>query len=350
MVWGLLVTGTVPSHGQWLKYRTPGIPRLPDGKPDLSAPAPKTADGKPDLTGIWRARAGGYALDATSDLKPGDIAPWAEALYRQRQQNFLKDSPASHCFPTPGPQISSWLYKIVQTPHVVVFLPEAYPLPSAFRQILMDGRALPEDPNPTWQGYSAGHWDGETLVVESAGFNDRTWLDAGGHPHTADLRVTERFRRTDFGHMQLNTTFNDPKAYARSWTVSIEVELVPDTELLEYVCNENERDFEHFVTTQDDHDKFTENLKVPLQTLEKYAGIYARGTLIYQVTLADGQLMVKPPGGGGRIHFVAQSETTFARALIGDSVEFVSDAKGTVTRFNYRSPEEGEWEAYRRME
>jgi hypothetical protein len=177
--------------------------------------APKAADGMPDLSGIWRARAGGYALDVTSDLKPDEIQPWARALYQQRQENFARDSPALHCLPTFGPAVSSWMYKILQTPTVIAFLPEAYPLPSAFRQILLDGRALPKDLNPTWQGYSVGHWEGDALVVESAGFNDKTWLDLGGHPHSADLHMTERFRRRAFGHMQLQTTFNDPTVYAR---------------------------------------------------------------------------------------------------------------------------------------
>jgi hypothetical protein len=346
---GMLAT---PCHGQWLKYPTPGIPRTADGKPDLNAPAPKTADGKPDLSGIWRANAGGYSLDVTSDLRPGEIQPWAAALYKQRVENFGKDNPAGRCFPTLGPGISAWLYKIVQTSEVIAFLPEAYPLPSAFRQILVDGRELPEDPNPTWQGYSVGHWDGDTLVIESAGFNDKTWLDLGGHPHTEELRVTERFRRKDFGHMELKTTFEDPKAYARPWTVSIEVALQPDTELLEYVCNENERDFQHFVTTGEDQKKFRSDVKVAPQTLAKYAGIYespaAAGKLTYEVTLVGDQLMVKPPAGGGRIHFQAESATTFSRAMVGDSIEFVSDAQGAVTHFIYRSTEEGERKAIRK--
>jgi hypothetical protein len=341
-----------PLYAQWLKYPTPGIPRTSGGKPDLSAPAPRLADGKPDLSGIWRAHAGGYALDVTSDLKPGEILPWAEELYRQRQARFGQDNPTAHCFPAPGPQISSWLYKIVQTPSVIAFLPEAYPLPPAFRQVLTDGRGLPKDPNPSWQGYSVGHWDGETLVIESAGFNDKTWLDIGGHPHTEDLRVTERFHRTDFGHMQLKTTFDDPKAYARPWTVSIEVELVPDTELLEYVCNENEKDFQHFVTTVDDQKRFHTSAKIAPEILAEYAGVYESpipgGALTYEVSIAGDQLMVKPPGGGGRIQFPPESQTTFSRAIVGDSVEFVRDAAGTVTHFIYRSPEEGETKATRR--
>ena len=345
------VLGT-PSYGQWLNYSTPGIPRNQEGKPNLTAPAPKTADGRPDLSGIWRAHPGGYSLDVTSDLKPDEIQPWADALYKQRVENFGRDNPAWRCFPTIGPGISAWVYKILQTPGVIAFLPEAYPLPSAFRQILVDGRKLPQDPNPAWQGYSVGHWEGDALVVESAGFNDKTWLDLGGHPHTENLRVTERFHRRDFGHMELKTTFADPKAYARPWTVSIDVELLPDTELLEYVCNENERDFQHFITTDEDRKKFRVDVKVAPQTLAKYVGVYEStvtgGKLTYEVTLVGDRLMVRPPTGGGRIHFTAESETIFTRAIAGDSIEFVSDGKGAVTHFIYSSPEEGERKAVRK--
>jgi hypothetical protein len=341
-----------PSDAEWLTYPTPGIPRTSNGRPNLSAPAPKTADGKPDLSGIWRAHAGGYSLDVTSDLKRGEIQAWADALYRQRQARFGMDNPALRCFPTIGPGISSWLYKIIQTPTVTAFLPEAYPLPPAFRQVLTDGRGLPKDPNSTWQGYSVGHWEGDTLVVESAGFNDKTWLDIGGHPHTEDLRVTERFHRIDFGHMQLRTTFDDPKAYTRAWTVSIEIELVPDTELLEHVCNENERDFQHVVTTDEDRKGFQTDVRVSPEMLTQYAGTYDSPVpgraLTYEVSISGGQLMILPPGGGGRIHFPAESETTFVRVIVGDSVEFVRDASGAVTHFIYRSPEEGERKAVRR--
>jgi hypothetical protein len=154
VIWCLL-TGLVVlqcSQAQWLNYPTPGVPRLSDGKANMKAPAPRTADGRPDLSGIWRALAGGYALDVTSDLTPGEVQPWAAALYKQRIENFGKDNPALHCFPTLGPGISSWVYKIVQTPNVIAFLPEAYPLPSAFRQILLDGRELPKTPIPRGRG------------------------------------------------------------------------------------------------------------------------------------------------------------------------------------------------------
>ena len=230
----------VPATGQWLKYPTPGIPRLPDGKPDLAAPTRRTVDGNVDLSGLWQPNAGGYQHNATADLSPSEFRPWAAALTKQRVEHFGRDNPVARCLP-PGPAVRAMMamVKIVQTPSLIVMLYESGILD---RQIFMDGRALPQDPNPTWMGYSVGHWDGDTLVVESAGFNDKTWLDLTGHPHSEELRLTERFTRRDFGHMQLHMTIDDPRAYARPFTVPVDLRFVGDTELLEEVCNENERD------------------------------------------------------------------------------------------------------------
>ena len=137
----------------------------------------------------------------------------------------------------PGP------YKIVQTPALVVML---YERETVFRQIHTDGRKLPSDPQPAWFGYSVGHWDGDTLVVDTAGFNDRGWLDARGHTHSDLLHLTERFHRVDFGHMAIQIMVDDPKTYARSFTVMVNQELLPGSDLIEYFCSENERDLRHF--------------------------------------------------------------------------------------------------------
>src|SRR5262249_17723756 len=153
------------------------------------------------------------------------------------------------------------LFKIVQTPDVVVLLHEA--ANSIFRQILTDGRTLPEDPNPSWLGYSVGHWEENTLVVETAGFNDKTSLDTFGHPHTEQLRIIERFRRRDFGHLEIQITFDDPKAYNRPWTITVGAQRIPDVELLESVCNENEQDSEHLVGKTEEE----ANIKVPVSVL-----------------------------------------------------------------------------------
>ena len=179
------------------------------------------------------------------DLKPEDIRPWAAALYKQRAADFRKDTDGISCLP-PGPKagigVGNMPMKLVQTPSLMMVL---YEYQTIFRQIFTDGRALPEDANPTWMGYSIGHWDGDTLEVATTGYNDRTSIDLAGHPHTEALHMTERFHRRDAGHLDVQVTLDDPKAYTRPWTVTETVHLLPDTELLEFICNENNRDLEH---------------------------------------------------------------------------------------------------------
>jgi hypothetical protein len=209
--------------------------------------------------------------------------------------------------------------KIVQTPNLVVVL---YEYETLFRQIFTDGRALPDDPNPTWMGYSVGHWEGDTLVVTTAGFNDRTTLDLAGHPHTEALRVTERFHRRDAGHIDLQVTLDDPKAYTRAWTLPIELDLVPDGDLIEYVC-ENERDAAHLVG------KSGEEFRVPAEVLAQYVGSYrAPARAVTSVSLEGDRLMVAE-GQAGKIPLTAHSENTFS--MEGTDIEFVKDAKGAVT-------------------
>ncbi len=238
-----------PLPAQWLKAPTAGIPRTADGKPNLTAPTPRTADGKPDLTGLWSQPNGvKYTINLAADLKPGEVSmtPWAAKLYEERQGNLSKDDPVGYCQLPGVPEVNAvpYPYKIFQLPGEIVFLYEAI---RNFREIFTDGRPVPPDPNPTWMGYSVGHWDGDTLVVETSGFNDKTWIDTGGHPHSDALHVTERFTRRDFGHITLQTTITDPKAYTKPWTASYEVRLMPDTELLEYLCTENNKDLQHLV-------------------------------------------------------------------------------------------------------
>src|SRR5688572_9317594 len=192
---------------QWLNYPTPGIPRLPDGKPDLLAPAPRTADGKPDLSGVWRGAGPLYRFNIAQDLNPEDIQPWAEALFLQRVRDARKDSPLARCLPVSIPFHNFFnLMRIVQTPALIVMQYESPNSPN--RTGFTEGRDLPKDPNPTRLGYSVGRWEGDTLVVTSAGFNDRGWLDSAGHPQSEALRITERFRRRDFGHMDFEMTID----------------------------------------------------------------------------------------------------------------------------------------------
>ena len=237
----------VPGTGQWLDHPTKGIPRTADGKPNLSAPAPKTTDGKPDISGLWQPPAGSVA-NIARNMKPEDVPyqPWAADLFRHRQETLSKDDPTGFCIPggVPRSDLVGYPFKILQQPGLVLILYEAV---HSFRQIFLDGRPLPQDPNPAWMGYSIARWEGDSLVVETAGFNDNVWLDNGGKPATESLRVTERFRRKDFGHMDVEITINDPKAYTKPWTVSLALTLQPDTDLLEYVCSENNKDIEHLV-------------------------------------------------------------------------------------------------------
>jgi hypothetical protein len=236
----------LPLAAQWLTIPTPGAPRTKDGKVDLFAPAPRKADGKPDLSGIWQPATLRHLTSLDADGVNIPFRPWALEVFRYNQATQGKDDPDANCtFPgvpridsVPGPS------KILQYPGLTLILYEAF---TTYRQIFTDGRTLPKDPNPTWMGYSAGRWEGDTFVVESAGFNDKTWLDNAGHPHTEALRVTERFRRRDFGHMDIEVTIDDPKAYLRPWTVTVQQRFVPDAELLEFVCTENNKDVQHLV-------------------------------------------------------------------------------------------------------
>jgi hypothetical protein len=244
----LLILAVLPAMAQWLDWKTPGTPRLPDGKPNLAAPAPRAPDGKPDLSGIYQAANGRYFQDIAAGLRPEDfpIQPWAAALARRREEQNRKDDPYSHCLPPGVPRINvaNRPLKILQMPGLVVIL---YETSNVFRQIFIDGRPLPKDPQPTWLGYSAGRWDGNTLVVDSTGFTDRNWLDGDkGHPVSDALHVTERFRRADFGHLEILVTLDDPKTFTKPWTIKQSLNLLPDTELLENIC-ENEKDSEHLV-------------------------------------------------------------------------------------------------------
>jgi len=235
-----------PAGAQWLNYPTKGLPRTADGKPDLKAPVPRKPDGKPDLSGIWLVPGLKYLINIAADLKDVPFQPWAKAEYERRLDTKGKDDPNNFCLPSGIPEkeavTSPW--KIVETPGLTMILYESRTI---YRQIFTDGRTLPKDPNPSWQGYSIGHWEGDDFVVETAGSNGKAWLDTNGHPVTDALRVVERFHRKDLGHMDLTITIDDPKAYTRPWTVVENPELQPDTELLEYICEENNRDAGHFV-------------------------------------------------------------------------------------------------------
>ena len=303
----VLLSQPGPARAQWLKYKTPDIPRTADGKPNLAAPAPRTPDGKPDFSGVWQtdtARAGETGK-AKESLK---AQPWAEAMAKKRQEELLRDDPTINCLP-PGPMVEMGPGRVVQTPKMLVMLFSG----TLYREVFLDGRPLPEIVNPTWMGYSVGHWDGDTLVIESAGFNNRTWIDDEGHPHTEALRVTERMRRPDFGHLEIQKMLVDPGALQEPWTVPLKLELEADWEPLEYVCNENERDSQHLVGKASDE----KGIQVATTILAKYVGSYELkipGTnriLTIEVSLSGDQLAL---GGFGAAKTLLQavSETEFS--------------------------------------
>lgn len=320
-----------PLTAQWVHYRTPAIPRTADGKPNLTAPAPRTADGKPDLSGLWDMIAdsavGNILVRNAGDLKPADIQPWVRALLQQRAENFGRDDPRYRCLPEgPGYSTRMGMKRFLQTPTMLVMLDEDL----TYRQIFMDGRTLESDPNPSWMGYSVGRWEGDTLVVDSNGFNDRTWL-LEGYPHTQALRMTERFRRPDFGHLEITVTFQDPGAYNQPWTVPVRGQLASDTEMLEAVCNEySDNGQEHWVGKASDAEKSA--AKVAPETLAKYVGVYKgrylRAPRTVEVTFSGGTLFVSV-NGGPKQPVIPQSETMFTGT--GLTYQFVRDNQGLAT-------------------
>jgi hypothetical protein len=332
----LAAPALVTLHAQWLNYPTPGIPRLPNGRPNLAAPAPRTPDGKPDFSGVWNRLSPKYRVNIAADLKPDEVQPWARDLVRQRMEDIGKDSMTARCLPlgpmyaTDADSTGGGMMKISQTPSMILILnPDL-----TYRQIYLDGRPLETSPNPSFMGYSVGHWDADTLVVESFGFNDRTWLDSSGHPHTEALRMTERYRRRDFGHLDLEVTLQDPGVYARPWTVAVKAELAADTELLEYVCNEKGGDLEHWVGKASDETK--SEVKIAPEILVKYVGTYVEQPKLWRVvprvveiTLTDGVLFGDMDGRGKERQF-ARSETSFS-GFAGLSIEFVKNSQGVVT-------------------
>src|SRR5262249_36501588 len=232
---GLLATSAT---AQWPPYRTPGIPPLPDGKPNLTAPTPGTTAGKPDLSGLWHVDNSNNLViclvgNVAQDVRIEGVQPWARSVTRERLSNLGKDAPMARCLPPGLPSLNAFppiFARIVQTPGLIAIVHSGGGTNDVVRTIFTDGRELPNDPNPTWMGYSIGRWDGETLVVTTSGFNDRAWLDFNGHPQTESLRVTERFRRRDVGHMEYEMTLDDPKVFARPISLRMDKVLVTDTE------------------------------------------------------------------------------------------------------------------------
>ena len=245
-----------PLTAQWLYYPTAGVPRLPSGAPNLEAPVPRTADGKPDFSGIWEPEMNRPCPpDGCADMKvpqefvdigwglkpPPPYQQWAAEAKRSRMEQNGKDDPVSRCLPGGVVKLHTTpqLRKIIQVPGLLVSLNE---MEATYRQIFTDGRPLPTIEMPSFKGYSTGKWDGDTLVVESIGFNDNMWLDRSGSPITDDAKMTERYRRINYGTMEIEITIDDAKAYTRPWTFKLIHKIVLDTDLIDYICVENEKD------------------------------------------------------------------------------------------------------------
>jgi hypothetical protein len=234
---------TVTASAQWITIRDSKAPRLADGRVNLAGPAPRSADGHPDLSGVWNRVDPRYLPNLAADGVVVPMQPWAAARYNERQANLGKDRPSGFCLPhgVPDAMAVPPPFKILQMPGLTMILFEEF---ANYRQVFTDGRAFPATFEPSWFGTSIGRWDGTTFVVDTRGFNDRSWLDDGGHPHTEALHTTERFTRKDYGHMTLRITIDDSKAYTKPWTVTMPYALVPDGELIEWICD-NEKDAIH---------------------------------------------------------------------------------------------------------
>jgi len=315
--------------GQWSSYPAPAIPRLPDGKPNLGAPVPRVMDGKPDLSGLWQTEdlspLGGIARNIAENLKSEDIQPWAQSVYQERLLSLGKDAPSGRCLPSSLLSLNSFpptFAQIVQTPGVIVILYHGDQ--DLFRTIYTDGRELPKDPDPKWMGYSIGRWDGDTLVVNTAGFNDRAWLDYNGHPQTESLRVIERFRRRDLGHLELEMVLDDPKVFTKPVSVRINKVLEPDYAFPETVC-ENEKDAAHLMGGT--------GLRLSTNELSKFTGTYEfapdrKATVV----LAEGVLALQE-GNGPKLVLIPQTETSFQLRDNGDGMEFLGEGTGTARQF-----------------
>ena len=256
-----------PISAQWFRYPMPGVPKTAAGLPNLKAPAPRTADGKPDFSGVWIAD---NPLPCPPFLRDGDeciekiplsveaanigaslpgglpYQPWAAALVKQRTADFSKDDPHARCLPSNIPRAYTLPHyqKVIQVPGLIAMLQE---FNASYRQIFTDGRPLPVDPQPSWNGYSSAKWDGDTLVVDTIGLRDDLWLDMSGNPLTSAARLTERIRRPSFGTLQVEFTVNDPKAYTKPWTVMLKQSFAVDTELVDEICLENEKSVQRMI-------------------------------------------------------------------------------------------------------
>jgi len=324
---------SAPLAAQWLSLPTPGIPRTPDGAPDFFASLPRAADGRPELTGLWRT------VDVSGDLNDkSKVQPWALETMAAHERNYYRDGSQMQCLPggpgyiVGGPGGGGSLRQIVQSPTMIVMLFGDL----TYRQVFTDGRTLEPDPLPIFMGYSVGRWEGDTFVVESNGYNDKTWLHANGLEHTENLRVTERYRRLDFGHMEVDVTYEDPGTFDAPLRTVVEMEYAADDVILEIVCNEaTEGGTKHWVG-----DKLTDArataVEVDQNILANYVGTYQGIWLEYLTTVEvtrEGDALFLSRNGGDKAELIPQSETTFICAACTWSQPYVfnSNSDGLAT-------------------
>jgi hypothetical protein len=331
-----LLTASATLSAQWFDWKTPDVPRLENGRLDINAPAPRAPGGQPDIAGIWVPTTASGSL-----FEEENFQPWALAFMAEQERTFYVNDPRFNCLPD-GP--SSYIAgasvggtrQIVQTPDFIAVLnPDL-----TYRQIHLDGRELVDPLIPNWLGYSVGHWEGDTLVVQSNGFNDRTWLTREGLPHTDQLRITERYTRHDYGHMTLEISYEDPGTLMQPVQATAELAFRVDNDLLEIVCNESATGQRHY--TGELTQAVEKVVEIPLETLQRYVGTY-RGVwlgnmITATVTLEDGQLFLtrspKYSDTGGNTDFdtsplIPQSQNAFDSSF-GLGWVFNTDTNGNI--------------------
>jgi hypothetical protein len=334
----ILLLAGFPLSAQWLDFLTPDIPRTADNQPDLTAPAPKNAEGYPDLSGMW------VPVDAHGSLfDPDKTQEWARQLMAEHESNFFGKEPRFNCLPNgpasyPASALADGMRRFVQRPTFLAILSSDM----TYRQVFLDGRELETDPFPTWIGYSAAHWEGDTLVVESNGYNDKTWLNGLGLQHTDRLRITERYQRVDFGHIKLEITYDDPGTFTEPVQALVEMEYRADTALLENVCNESSIGLSHWKgEIKQAEEKAVDVSEEILATyVGTYEGIWLGNVITAEIVLEDGEISLirTPPYGdniGGNIEsaksrLIPQSENAFDCSC-GVGFVFKANGEGVVT-------------------
>jgi len=324
-----LVPGACPADAQWLNHPTPDIPRTSDGKPNLAAPAPRGGDGHPDFSGVWTVTQTfppliGVPLEA--------LTAESKTLLHEREENLFRDRPLFRCQPN-GPETVRGWRRVIQTPSLIAIAYDNL----TYRLIFTDGRRLDANPERTWMGYSVGHWESDTLVVESFGFNDRTWLDASGLPHTEALRTTERFRRRNFGQAEVELTVADPGAFAKQWTVTYNLSFQADTEMVEAVCEDKGR----WIGRVSDLERGA--VTVSPVTLAKYVGVHRGlwGTAQRTVRIElEGGSLYSNGVNGEKVRLIPHADASFMGT---DGLSFEFDPEGNPAAFLVERHVSGDW-------